>query len=335
MDSSARHKDSRRLGGKLIDMAKLDFKEIPPADKPTGRQDAFELFARDALETFGFAILLDPSRGADGGKDLIVEEHRVGPLSDTRFKWLVSCKHYAHSGSSVTPDDERNVIERVKAAGCHGFLGFYSTLPSTGLRNLIGSLKDIEVKLLDHEEVERRLLETSNGRHLIQRFFPDSYNRLKPIPPTLYTGMKPICCENCGKDLFNPPSGIWVLWHTNDKEQIKGDHLVDMYFACKDNCDRKLRQAVRMRHSSKGFIYDRWDDVPDILVPTVFITKVMALVNGLAQGDTYEPDALDKIKRLLLTAFPYVSRNLTSEDEQTLERLQRIPSYLGGLDYDN
>lgn len=114
-------------------MARLDFKEIPPADKASGRQDAFELFARDALEVLGFTILLYPFRGPDGGKDLVIEEHRVGPLSDTRFKWLVSCKHLAHSGNSVTPDLERNVIERVKSAGCHGFLGFYSTPAVDGI----------------------------------------------------------------------------------------------------------------------------------------------------------------------------------------------------------
>jgi len=245
-------------------MAKLDFKEIPPADKASGRQDAFELFARDALEVIGFTILLAPSRGADGGKDLIVEEHRVGPLSDTRFKWLVSCKHLAHSGSSVKPDLERNVTERVKSAGCHGFLGFYSTLPSTGLRSLIGSLPDIDVKLLDHEEIERRLLETSKGRHLIQRFFPASYDKLKPEPARLYTQERLICCENCGKDLFDPPSGVWVLWHTDSEEGKDADHFVDMHFACKGTCDRKVERQVRMRHSAKGFIYDGWDDIPDM-----------------------------------------------------------------------
>jgi hypothetical protein len=316
-------------------MAKLDFKEIPPADKASGRQDAFELFARDALEAIGFTILLDPSRGADGGKDLIVEEHRVGPLSDTRFKWLVSCKHMANSGSSVTPDLERNVTERVRSAGCHGFLGFYSTLPSTGLRSLIGSLPDLDVKLLDHEQIERRLLETAKGRYVIQRFFPASYNRLKPEPAQLYTPAQPIRCENCGKDLFDPPSGIWVLWHADSEEEKEADQFVDMHFACKGACNKKVEREVRMRHSARGFIYEGWDDIPDMLVPTVFIKKVMAFINGFAQGETYEPEALDKVKRLLLAAFPHVSRNLTPDEQQTLERLQRIPSYLGGMGNDD
>jgi len=57
----------------------------------------------------------------------------------------------------------------------------------------------------------------------------------------------------------------------------------------------------------------------------------MAVINGYATGDRYEPDALDKMKRLILAAFPHVSRNLTVDEERTIERLQCIPSYLGGM----
>mgnify|MGYP002625041010 CR=1 FL=1 len=58
----------------------------------------------------GYNIVEDPSRGVDGGKDLIVEEtitHKDG--STQIIKWLVSCKHYAHSGTSVGDTDELNV----------------------------------------------------------------------------------------------------------------------------------------------------------------------------------------------------------------------------------
>ena len=312
-------------------MAKLDFKEIPPADKASGQQDAFELFARDTLVVLGFTILLHPSRGADGGKDLIAEECRVGPLSQTKIKWLVSCKHFAHSGNSVKPDDERNVLERVEAAQCNGFLGFYSTLPSTGLTNLIGKAKNIEVCLLDHERIEQQLLD-SKGHEVIERYFPLSHRKFKPQPAKLYSPGQPICCEDCGKDLFEPPSGIWVLWHIQDKN--KYSRCVDMHFTCKGDCDRRVEQGIRMRHSAMGFLYDGWDDIPDMLLPTVFISKVMALINGLAKGDRYEPEAINKMKHLLLTVFPHVSRNLTTDEEETLNRLQQIPSYLGGMGYD-
>ena len=52
----------------------LDFKEIPQANKGGGLQDTFELFARDFLAYLGYRIVEDPDRGADGKRDLIVEE---------------------------------------------------------------------------------------------------------------------------------------------------------------------------------------------------------------------------------------------------------------------
>lgn len=69
-------------------------------------------------------------------------------------------------------------------------------------------------------------------------------------------------------------------------------------------------------------------------IPTVFITKIMAILNGLVRGDQYDPEPFDKLKNLLLAIFPLVSRHLNDKDRQTLARLQTIPSYLGGMGYD-
>src|SRR4051812_38641036 len=113
-------------------MPALDFTEIPIPTKGSQR-DQFEFFARDLLELVGFKIIVGPDRGADGGRDLIIEEIRTGVGGEYRCKWLVSCKHNAHSGSSVNPVDESNIHDRVKTHGCGGFLAFYSTIPSGGL----------------------------------------------------------------------------------------------------------------------------------------------------------------------------------------------------------
>ena len=73
-------------------MTVLNFKEIPEAHIASGLQDTFELFARDFLDFMGYRIITDPDRGADGGKDLIVEESRTGVGGETKIKWLVSCQ---------------------------------------------------------------------------------------------------------------------------------------------------------------------------------------------------------------------------------------------------
>jgi len=70
----------------------LDFKEIPQANKGDGRQDTFELFSRDFFEILGYEIIQHPDRGADGKKDLIICESRVGISGVSQIKWLVSCK---------------------------------------------------------------------------------------------------------------------------------------------------------------------------------------------------------------------------------------------------
>lgn len=161
-------------------MPAIDFREIAAGNRGGGKQDTFELFARDCLEFLGFHAVSSPSRGADFGKDFIVEEVRRGAGGETIVRWLVSCKHFAHSGGSVSPADEQNIRERVESHRCGGFIGFYSTLPSSGLSHLLDGLKDvIDVQIYDGERIEGYLLESPAGVHLAQRFFPQSIEQWK------------------------------------------------------------------------------------------------------------------------------------------------------------
>jgi len=313
-------------------MAILDFREIPEAGKATGLQDSFEMFAREVFDLLGFRVVQGPSRGADGGKDLIVEGTRLGIIESTKVKWLVSCKHFAFSGASVAPDHEKNVTERVNAAGCDGFLGFYSTLPSSGLSEMLHRQAAVQVKFFDREEIERHLLASPKGRALIQRYFPISAKKLEHTPAKLFEDPVPILCDYCGKNLLDPPSGVWVLWHSApDPAGQAKKSFVDVHFACKGECDRILQIQVKSRHAPSGRIYDGWDDVPDMVIPTVFISKVMAFLNGLFDGDRYEPEAFDKVKVLFLATFPLVSRHLNDKDREVLDRLRKIPSFMGGM----
>ena len=101
----------------------LDFKDIPQANVGNGYQDEFELFARDFFEIAGFQIEEGPDRGPDGGRDLIVVEKRSGVLGDSDVKWLVSCKHKAHSGNSVMEKDEEDIAGRVERFKCLFIMG--------------------------------------------------------------------------------------------------------------------------------------------------------------------------------------------------------------------
>jgi hypothetical protein len=114
----------------------LNFKEIPQANLGNGQQDTFEFFSRDFLGIFGYEIIQNPDRWVDGKKDLIIHETRKGLTGETKIKWLVSCKHHAHSGKSVSDMDEPNILDRITVHNCDGFIGFYSIIPSTSLRQI-------------------------------------------------------------------------------------------------------------------------------------------------------------------------------------------------------
>lgn len=113
-------------------MPVLDFKEIAQANLPTGKQDSFELFARDFLKAMGLEILEGPSRGADDGMDLIAIETQEGPLGKINTKWLVSCKHYAHSGKSVYLSDKRTYQIELLSINVMALLVFIQRLRVAG-----------------------------------------------------------------------------------------------------------------------------------------------------------------------------------------------------------
>ena len=303
-------------------MAILDFREIPEAHLASGEQDRFEMFARDFLEYLGYRILSSPARGADGGKDLIVEERRVGVGGETLVKWLVSCKHKAHSGESVKPSDDSNIRDRVEANGCRGFIGFYSTLPSSGLSSNISGLSGlIETQIFDKEKIESKLIGSAKGLELAQRYFPESIKKWQidnPTPVKIFAEEPKLQCAYCHKDLLNPDlSGIIVLWERVQKDYEKEpQYYEDIYWCCKGHCDKSLSASRKGR----GWI-DGWEDIPDLIIPHVFIKWVTVSLNELKDGCQYSEEAFKKFKHFLLNIYPFVTRDLTSKEKERVETL--------------
>lgn len=157
-------------------MGAIDFKEIPSPQKGADR-DQFELFAGEFLKQEGFIILEGVDRGADGGRDLIVEEIRTGPGGKTNVRWLVSCKHQAHGGAAVSPSDESNIRDRLGLHRCQGFIAFYSTVPTSGLSSILKSLPpEFGVLIYDPAFIEGKLTGNPSFRTLASRYFPASFN---------------------------------------------------------------------------------------------------------------------------------------------------------------
>lgn len=311
-------------------MAFINFKEIPEAHISSGLQDTFELFARDFLvDVLKFEIISEPSRGADGGKDLLVREKQLGTLSNTEKTWLVSCKHKAHSGSSVSTTDENNITDRLMEYKANGFIGFYSTLPSSGLNNRLDAARhSYAIEIFDSSKIEDYIIKNKRFE-LFKRYFPSSYSRWneiegKHLPTKLTSLYQPLRCEVCGTDLLsvkkspNYNHGIigFVRSMSGDDDQY-----IDCYVACTGDCDRKISAHQR----SLGNFTD-WDSLSDLLMPTYYLQKYMAILNLLYEGDfNFSEEAFTKYKHILISIGQMVFRYQSEEDLSRAEKLDEIP----------
>lgn len=132
----------------------IDFKEIPAIGKTWG------LFDRDFLSELNFSIEVPPNRGLDGSSDITITENTKGILNKYYFKWLVSWKHFIHSNKSVNENDhEKNILERVNSFNAVGFIGFYSTIASSGFYQRLLKLKDTG-NIKDYKIFDQKLLES-------------------------------------------------------------------------------------------------------------------------------------------------------------------------------
>lgn len=321
-------------------MAILDFKEIPEAHIASGEQDQFELFARDFLEMLGFEILRSPSRGADGGLDLLVEETRAGIAGKTKIKWLVSCKHKAHSGSSVGTDAETNILDRVKSHGCEGFIGFYSTLPSSGLSSMLDRLQkneNIEITTYDAMRIENDLLTSPRGVVLARRYFPISFQKWQhehPIPANLLRKTEGLKCAYCENPLFPRNqdgtyeySGNLIFWW-QDEEDTEITTWLDVYWVHK-RCTNPLEAQYRGLYPEA---YDSWEELYTLKTPTIYIEFALSIINVLWNGrNKFTEKAIQNLLTFLYEMSPYISRELTESEKRYLKLMSNFPSYLGGI----
>ncbi len=317
-------------------MPVIDFKEIPEAHIADGNQDSFELFCQEFLKFQGLEIISSPDRGADGGVDILCIENRKGGFGTTQIKWLVSCKHKAHSGRSVTPNDEQNIRDRLSQHRADGFIGFYSTLPSAGLNTRLDSYKDdFEIKVFNNEEIEEKLLESPKGQFLFKRFFKASYeawNRNNVQPSILYSKYEPLYCSNCGLDILSQDVMLkkgaligMVRDHKYSREHAYyKEKFVDMYFACKGVCDNSLEE----KYEKMGFISD-WKDINDLKIPVEYMRWIMAFLNNFQDGTIEVEDvAFEKLKRAIMSLGQYTMRDLSDDELAREDMLNMLPEWL-------
>lgn len=149
----------------------LDFKELSMAGTE------FELLVREIL----FAKGLDAAWsgvGPDGGRDLICIERSDSIFGTSAKRWLIQCKHFAHSGRSVGLADVTGIIEACAQHGADGYVVATSTYVSSGLVARLESIaadraNRLATAYLDGPMMER-MLQSPALFHVAQRFLPVS-----------------------------------------------------------------------------------------------------------------------------------------------------------------
>lgn len=301
----------------------IDFKEI------AYDSDDWELFARDFLSELGFTIESPPDRGPDEGKDMLVLETVSGNLHHYTFRWLVSCKHFATSGSAVNETkNEHNILERMRVFRADGFLGFYSTIASSGLNTRLRELRDggyiRDYQIFDHKRIEDHLLRLGLSR-ILSRYFPQSAKLVRPLH-RLLDEYVPIACEVCGKDLLESLyrenySGLVAQVERTDA--ASGVTMIDcLYFACKGLCDKQMEMICWNRYNTSV----QWKDISDLVIPTEFLRWIMATINRLRSGEyRYTNDAFEKEKALIMALSQKVFREMTEREQERVRDLIICP----------
>jgi hypothetical protein len=162
----------------------LDFTEITDGE-------SFELFCSALLRALGFAVESPPSRGPDGGVDMIIRSP-IDPNLGLSSIFLIQCKHLAHSGKAVGLDDLHGISLQDLALryAAQGYILITSTLASQAVQNHFTALRQrtgLLFTVWDCDFIESRLAAT-NDANIANRYFPRSGQLLRDsllLPPSL------------------------------------------------------------------------------------------------------------------------------------------------------
>jgi len=171
----------------------------------------------------------------------------------------------------------------------------------------------------DCAKIERYLLDGKlESAKLASRFFSKSfqlYSIENPKPAKIFSDDPKIHCEYCNASLFDEgkrDSAIFVVYRecvVDGKEQLGA--YVKAYFSCKGTCD----DILDSRYSCDN-LFEVFNEISEYLTPTGFRGHLMFWMESQQAGDEIKGEAFDKLKRLLYSAFPYVTRQLTSEEKK-------------------
>lgn len=154
----------------------LDFKELSSSGKE------FELLIREILFNKNYQVYWS-GVGPDGGRDLLCIEEKESFFAPEKKRWLIQCKHNAHSNKSVSITDLDDIVDSCEQHDATGFILACSTQPSSAVVNRLESItnnprNNITAIYWDYVSIERTL-NTPHLWRIAQKFFPVSSESMK------------------------------------------------------------------------------------------------------------------------------------------------------------
>jgi hypothetical protein len=154
----------------------LDFKELSQSGKE------FELLIRELLFNKNYQVYWS-GVGSDGGRDLLCIEEKESFFAPEKKRWLIQCKHNAHSNKSVSVSDLDEIVDSCEQHQATGFILACSTQPSSGVVNRLEAItnnpkNNITAIYWDYVFIERALY-TPHLWRIAQKFFPVSSESMK------------------------------------------------------------------------------------------------------------------------------------------------------------
>jgi hypothetical protein len=230
----------------------------------------------------------------------------------------------------VSIRDEPDILGRVRRFKADGFIGFYSTIPSSELNRALESYKSqINVIVYDSALIERNLLNNPDLKGVFERFFPHSYREYSKVtlaPHEISESVVGLFCNVCGKDLLKEREGRigFAVEFTDDGKKRRS---VDMYWACVGECDRAMEVAFEKRG-----VVTSWEGIEDLMIPLVFMQWVTTSMNSLRSGFiVFSDEAYKKFIELTFAVAQLVVRETSDEEMERIQSLREIPQALGGL----
>ena len=138
---------------------------------------------------------------------------------------------------------------------------------------------------------------------------------MKPEPVRIFSDDPQLNCECCGKNLLEGSNlGNYIVFKSSD------DNYAAIRYACKEHDSNVTDNA-----NQEDLKDDGWDDVDDMLLPTIWIKKLMAFMNELyTSRDKVSAQYFDDVKKLFLNTFPYIARDMSKEE---IDRVRKIFSF--------